>query len=363
MTINEFLVESCREALNLQGVNGTMPAGHNGPYIDQETPVRNTAHWCNSFIRAYELTNENQFYDAALKCGEYLRSKEARPMGSVYFCRKNPKKDFANGLVGQAWVIEALVRLEEMTQDSEYSKLAVDVFKMHPYDSDYNAWFKKNVDGSLNGFDKTFNHELWFAAAGSLLVEKDKEIKKQVFNFLNHIDVHLELYADGCIKHSANYFLDKKPEEKIKKFIIKAINSNAQKEYLRMISVGYHSFNTYAFAIIKQRLPDLNVWESKKISEIIKYTINNKYFNAIEGNKFGLPYNVTGFEVPFTLEIFKQDLSDVGGIIETWLNRQINFGLKKESFLLTENSKDPNTSAARIYEITRLSKNYNISIL
>ena len=73
-----------------------------------ETPVRNTAHWLITMLKAYEISNETKFKDSAWRAVQYLLSPSARPMNATFFCRTNPEKDFCNGLVGQAWIIEAL---------------------------------------------------------------------------------------------------------------------------------------------------------------------------------------------------------------------------------------------------------------
>ena len=42
MTIAELIIDSSKKAINFQTNEGLMPQGHNGPYNDNETPVRNT---------------------------------------------------------------------------------------------------------------------------------------------------------------------------------------------------------------------------------------------------------------------------------------------------------------------------------
>jgi uncharacterized protein YyaL (SSP411 family) len=356
MTLAELIVESSKSALNLQDINGAMPSGHNGPYFDEETPVRNTSHWIITFLKAYTITGDSDFLDAAIKAGDYLLSKEARPMDKVFFCRKNPRKDFANGLVGQAWTIEALVELSQNTQTEKYRMLAEKVFLMHPYNFEYAAWIRRNVDGSLNGFDKTFNHELWFAAAGSLLSEFNQEIDKQVNHFLNNIDKHVEIFQDGCIKHMG-YFLVRKKEEFAKEIAKTLLKSRKERKFLRYKSIGYHSFNTYALGMINKSKKNIKFWNSKKFKHILEFVSSDKYQEQITTeNKFGFPYNPPGFEVTFTSQQF-----NLGMDITWWVSKQINFGLNKVNYLLTENSPDPCTSAARLYEVTRLN-NIDIKI-
>ena len=41
----DLIFLSAQKGLEILNENGQMPSGHNGPYFDEETPVRNNAHW------------------------------------------------------------------------------------------------------------------------------------------------------------------------------------------------------------------------------------------------------------------------------------------------------------------------------
>ena len=56
-----MILLSASSALKLQKEDGSMPAGWNGPYHQSETPVRNTAHWLITFLKAYEITNNARY--------------------------------------------------------------------------------------------------------------------------------------------------------------------------------------------------------------------------------------------------------------------------------------------------------------
>ena len=51
MNLYDLLVDTADRAIEIQRSDGSMPPGHNGPYYDPETPVRNTAHWSITFVR------------------------------------------------------------------------------------------------------------------------------------------------------------------------------------------------------------------------------------------------------------------------------------------------------------------------
>ena len=63
--LRDLIADSGQVALGLQSADGSMPAGYNGPYYDEETPVRNTAHWAITFMRCHEHTGKNEFKIAA----------------------------------------------------------------------------------------------------------------------------------------------------------------------------------------------------------------------------------------------------------------------------------------------------------
>jgi len=358
MNLFRIIEDSSNNAIRSQRSNGSMPPGHNGPYNDPETSVRNTAHWCISFLKAYQISDNQQFLDAAVKCGEYLLSDEARPMDSVFFCRKNPEKDFANGLVGQAWAIEALVELFKATSEKKYIELAVEVFLEHPYDDYYHGWIRRNVDGSFNGFDKTFNHELWFAAAGSMLIEFNEDIEYQVKDFMQSVNDHLEIYKDGCIRHKG-MFLKLSPREVIKGTLRKYLEKPKVRKYMRMKSEGYHGFNLYAFALLKRELPAHSFWESKKFRKTLKFANSDRFRSELPESKYGFPYNPPGFEMAFAFQEFGYVSEEE---ISKWISWQIKTCYDFETKLMVKgDTPDKNTSAARIYEATRL-KNYSLHI-
>ncbi|MEX2409824.1 MAG: agl cluster protein AglQ [Candidatus Paceibacterota bacterium] len=358
MKLYDLLVSSANTTVQSQKLNGSLFAGHNGPYFDSETSVRNTAHWCITFLKAFKITNEEKYLKAGTKCGDYLLSSEARPMNKVFYCRTNPEKDFSNGLVGQAWAIEALVELYNVTNEAKYIETAIRVFLYHPFDTKYMAWKFLNVDGSYNGFDKTFNHQLWFAAAGALLKKHDEKIDEYVNLFLNQLNTHLELYSDGCVIHKGKFLIRSK-SEKISYILSRIKSSKEDRDYMKMKSVGYHGFNLYAFAILKSIYPDHSFFKSEKMIKALKYAASDFFREELPKSKYGFPYNPPGFEIAYAFQVFKFEPEET---ISKWVSWQIKNCYNFDSNLMSEgDTKDPLTYAARFYEATRL-KNYQLEL-
>ena len=357
--LHDLLVKSANSALEVFDFNiGAMPGGHNGPYRDPETPVRNTSHWLITFLKAYKISGETKFLDAATAAANYLSSDLARPMGYTFWHRQNPQKDTCNGLMGQAWTIEALVLAAVDLEMPQLLTLAEEVFLMHPFDEKSGLWRCVGVDGTHLDYDFTFNHQLWFAAAGCLLAKQVKgEVESRINIFLAKLNQNFQVHNSGLIHHFvANKLFDwqtkfnrriQEPLFKIKrlpKFI-------SDRLYLVTKEIGYHSFNLYAFGIIKQQYPELDFWKSKAFNKALNYINSSAYSSGLEDNKYSYAYNPPGFEVTFALEVF---FPESRAQQELWISRQFESSYDFEQNMMSLNAHDRLTHAARIYEATRL---------
>ena len=120
-------------------------------------------------------------------------------------------------------------------------------------------------------------------------------------------------------------------------------------------SLGYHSFNLYAFGILHGTLPDHPFWQSKIIKSMLRYVEHKEYAPGVEHNKYGYSYNPPGFEVAFALHEFADTIQrDATAEMAAWVSRQLGRCYDFESNQMSLNTEDPNTHAARIYEATRL---------
>lgn len=370
-TLAEILVESAENALPEQREDGSMPPGHNGPWDDPETPVRNTGHWLITFLNCYEETGKDDFLKAAESAVDYLRSDTARPNGETFHHRKSSEKDHCNGLVGQAWTIEALVVAAETLDRPGLVELASDVFLKHPFERDLAAWHPVEIDGSVLPIDMTFNHQLWFAAAGGLLAQhpdSDPEVDAQVRRYLDELEENLNVMESGLVYHPFKPDFDIKKYGKIFFEGVKA--GTAHTMVLGVLqgmigsdsaddeggwtekAVGYHSFNLYGFALLYDSYPDHPVWSQEKVNQIIKYTSTPEYIEALDGNPYGYPYNCSGIELAYALDVFTE--IDAGTRRE-WLERQFSRTYDSDTATMDRNNPDPTTLTARLYEATRIS--------
>ena len=358
----DLLYLSAKNALILQNEEGAFPGGHNGVRIDPETPVRNTSHWLITMLKMYSHFKEKVFKDSADKAVNYLLSREARPMQATFWHRKKTEKDFCNGLMGQAYTIEALAIAYKETQNIEIKKVAEEVFLMHPFDEKTGLWQRVAVDGSHLTADETFNHQLWFAASGALLWDSgaNEEINRCISIFINNLPLNMRLYKlknKGLIIHPLLRNLSKY-NNKINKFNSLITHIRQIKKKKIMHAIGYHAFNLYALAVIKRIYPIHPFWESEICASALKYAKSKTYIDVTEDPRFSIPHSPAGsetsfFERAFVLNTFfpnEDNAAEQQRLISLQFNKSYDF----DENMLNKCTADPVTQSARIYKATRL---------
>lgn len=345
-----------------KSINMSHRCGHNGPYHDPETPVRNKAHWLFVLSHLVDETDDRGMLALAHETCDYLLSEAARPMQASFYCRTNPEKDFCNGLIGQAWAMEGLVSAAQYLGRDDALKVAREVFFLHPWLEKQAIWRRVGVDGSYLTPDRTFNHQLWFASIASLL--GDAEATRRSRMFLNNVGQHVQLYSDGVIFHQSRLGALSSYSKRGLDAVARGVLSEAVSLRVRLAlyrkSVGYHGFNLYAFAILKQQFPEHQFWSSAKFAKMLRVTCTQKFLKSLDESIYGWPYNPPGIELAFAGEVF-----DLGhDYCQTWINRQFERTYNSDTCeLLTRNVPDPATSAARIYEAMRLAGDYSLPLV
>ena len=326
MHLSDLIIKSANAAIRSQRTDGSISPGHNGPYHDQETPVRNTGHYIITFSKAYELSGEEVYLDGIDQAAKFLLTKSTRPQYHSFHHRTKKGKDKCNGLIGQAWTFEALVKASEILNDSKYVELAEDVFFQHHFNKQYGLWNRLEINGDILSIDMTFNHQLWFAACASLIDSpRKKEIQDRIVCFLDCLPENLTILNNGLIYHPITRKIKDKystiPKKVgIKRTALKFLNffranrynkKSTETEYERIIykSIGYHQFNMYAFAILKLEFPKHPYLLTNKFKKIVDFMFTDFFTDGIDENKYGYPYNPPGFEVPYALAILS-DLNE-----------------------------------------------------
>jgi len=365
-SLHDLIIETAERALELQSQNGALPAGHNGPYGDPETPVRNTAHWLVTFLKAGEISGEERFDYAADRAVRYLLSDDARPADHSFVHRDVDDKDRCNGLIGQAWTIEGLAAAVDSGIRREAAlEAARNVFLMHPFSERFGLWKRVEPDGEVLPYDRTFNHQLWFAATGGLLVDASKpdavsEVDRRVRTFLDRLPETMRLFPDGLVRHPlrpkfsvSEYLSLVRPGDwrLAKNQCLAFARPPRSRRRLRSKAIGYHSFNLHGLALLNRSYPNHPVWSHGSIDRALRFLNTEIYRTEIGTNPYGYPYNPPGFENAFALERFGTDESQQ---IAEWVSRQIDRCYDHVAGLMTGCSEDEATAAARMYEATVL---------
>jgi len=363
--VNDLILLNARAFLGKQNNDGSFPSGHNGPYFDEELPVRNTSHILILLLKAYAISGEDNFITSARRAAEYISDDARRPMGANFWARKNPLRDFSNGLIGPAWVIEALMYAAPHFGDLKLAELAEEVFLLHPFDEKEAVWQCVNVEGSHAPVDNTFNHQLWFAAVGAM-IEGSSQVAGQVDTFLDNLEGSLRVYENGLIIHLLQPHRRLKPKIKDS---LRFILGRSCRDIVINKAIAYHSFNTHGFSLLYQQRKNHPFWSSEKFRKIISFMETDLYVNGLEHflrdhepdgktlpfSKYAYGYNPVGIEVAFTVQTFpKLFRTPVSELVPIWLERQFEKTLNQETGFMERNTDDEITLAARINELARI---------
>lgn len=356
MRLNELIEASSRAAMALQAGDGAFPAGRNGPYNDRETPVRNTAHWLITLLHVHAQSGDPAPLRAAERALAYLLRPEHRPMGASFLSRGGPDRDLCNGLIGQAWAIEALASAAAPLGEPRAMELANELFLRHAFTEQTGLWRALNVEGSYGPYDMTFNHQLWFAASGALLAgDPGGEARRRVRRFLDRtLANHLKVDRSGRINHFVPDPGRRGPARRALAAALGPLKRLRRRPQMVGKEIGYHAFNLYAFGLLRRGLPDHPLWQSPQLRAALRFVDSPVYEQGLEGNSFGYPYNPPGFEVAFAKQSFPEAYGAGGRPDAWWVAQQLRRCYDPATGLLSRGTEDAHTLAARLYEATRL---------
>lgn len=359
-TLREFIVQIAGDAIFQQQPSGAMPAGVNGPYNHPETPIRNTVHWLFTWLHCFKWTAEQDFIISSRRGLEYILSPEIRATDSNWAHRFVKGRDRVNGVIGAAWIIEALVQASNILNAREAFDAAENLLQSHAIDESNGLWCRLDTDGKLLSVDRTFNHQLWFASAAARLGREGSTFAETVArSFLDRLGVILTIQNNGLIVHRTRL----KPWDRLLEpgQVLHEIYSRLDKLYRRSHvalsptdrDVGYQAFNLQALSVLCEIYPEHKFWKSEKMQKILDFARSRQHVNALgSDNRYAFPYNPVGFEMARAIEVFCA--SEHREPIE-WIERQIQRvgGARIREYGAA--AEDSVTARARIYEAVELS--------
>lgn len=348
--------------------------GINGPYDDPETKVRNLCHLIVITAIEGQMSGEEKYKKLLSQMGEELLSKKQDD--GLYCMREKKGKDNCNGVIGHAWLIEALIYLWKGIKDDIYLREATDVARRHEFQTDIGLWGRPNMGCTDGSIDYTLNHQIWFAASLCELNQlvNDELFEKQLNVFMNNLHRNLSNSRHGKVSHEVYRRLTFKGN--VKCFIKRYMNRVYEflgKKSMAYKEAGYHMFNIMALARIYSIMPTHSFFKCTNFKRAINYISDEKFY--LEGlldsndkldrslhnhiaceeekrvNIYGYPYNVPGFEIMYVYEIMEDKISD--GICEQCLNKQFEITYNEEQATFGKGCHDKNTIKYRIYEYYR----------
>ena len=361
--IHELLERSAESALKLQREDGSFPSGTNGPYQDDATPIRNTANWLKILSFAYNQTGKKKFKRASDSAVGYLKKDDHRPHGYTYRCRRSQSKDSCNGVVGQANVIEALTRAGDYLDRPELYDHAAEIYHLHPFNENTGVWNRVEIDGTVLTIDRTFNHQLIFAAASASLVSQaDRpDIQEDVEAFLDNLPKNMCLDPSGVVVHRLrpglsnidfkSIVLDRSPELLINP-VLHAKRRLLTENETHLKELAYHSVNLYWLACLKNRISKHKVWSHLPVSALIDVTREQRYRSLAEQRTEWFSNIPPGFQVTNAITIFES--SPDNNEMRYWIEITLSNHYNKETDLFEKNSTDRYTLSGLLYPMIDL---------
>lgn len=370
--INEMIIKMKNDLIN-NGIH-SIKCGHNGPYYDQETEIRYYAHWCVIFSEYYKYFQEESYKRLVRLLADAILNSPLMSENYVYKCRDTKDKDVMNGVIGPAWIIEGFMHAANVLQDDIYYERAVCVFKAQHFNQKMGLWNRIDQQGNILSVDATFNHQLWFAAAGSMInqYKVDNDIQKEIDIFIKKISKNIKIRKNGRIGHFTRS--DKRGAMDglilFAKNTLSTVSEMLHRPSLAYKEEGYHLFNLYGFAILKENYgKEIPFFQTKSFKKAIEHVLSKEYIKNLDNisikqditsvstqlkvpfNVFAYAYNSPAFELPRVCKVFGILSDGNWEAIETQLlDKQFNYTYNSESGLFDKNTDDEKVLYARVYE-------------
>ncbi|MEX2030819.1 MAG: hypothetical protein WD906_07600 [Anaerolineales bacterium] len=332
-----------------QRPDGSMPAGHNGPWRLVETPLRNTGNWLHLFLWAHELTGEATFRRAAERAAGYLLDPCHRPGQGAFLHLPGAPRLEANGLIGQAWTLGALFHAHRSLGWDTLLASARAVLLAHPFDARLDLWVNLGVDGKPQKVNLTLNQQVWFAQSALQDPDPSDTLARSIGRFLASLPSHTRLSPYGPIEHRIHpWILAKRFPSSALAYLRAHLTPRG---VLAERSEGYLAFVLSGLGLLEVSRRGRGGPEWPLLGRAMDFTRSPQHKHALSGNRFAFGYNPTGIEMAIACTHLRPEWVPEPA---EWLAEQVRRCYDFETHLMMRNSPDPNTLAGRICEAIRL---------
>ncbi|MBN2142793.1 hypothetical protein JW711_05690 [Candidatus Woesearchaeota archaeon] len=356
--LDNIMVKNADRALKIQLKDGSFPAGHNGPWKNKDTPVRITAHQTLVLLETYKMTKQPRYKLGAMKSAKYLIDSFERHGGHAFRCCESSRKEIeVNGLIGQAWAVEALLAAGSVLKSKEALRTAETVLQNHCFDTNLGLWNMHSKEGESLGINHSMNQQVWFALmhlrAGRAL--KNKTLLKRYSMFMDRLPRTIRRSGKIMDMWIDENVLIGQPHQ----YLLRKVQRIRKRKQLWEESIGYLSFTLLGLALIRKEDPQGNVWRDDRIIKLIANSLeeaNKKHLPAESMNRFMFRYNMTGFEMACAIGAFTNRSTEDKSLESAWINKQLDLHLDRRTGLLDVKVSDKRTVPPRIYEASYLKR-------
>ena len=323
--------------------NCFFPGGTKGPHMALESPERNSAHFLTLVSNVINAGSANpDICRLGMGLVTWLQADDnPYRCGDTFIMRQKKGVDSVNGVIGPAWVVEALVMASQAFNCVNALGLAKRVAAGHRFNWKSGVWCRNDVKNKIYRPDLTLDHQVMFAHAAGLC-----GMLSEVDRFLSACETGLlRVRASGRIHHLAFVgglrCLAARGRYKYQEV--------ANSPWVEEVEHAYHIYTLFGLSLLRQFSPSHSFFESERFVRAMRY-FTAMDMESLRWNPLGFGYNNPFFSLPainkylptFNPEIaFADDipalrLEDVEDVISTSVALSV----------------DPLTQKSRVYELS-----------
>ncbi len=324
--------------------------GCNGPYFALETPVRNTCHWLVTFLILNTWLKDKEVLRHIEGMRRWLLDDNAYYVGcGVFKIRQQPGLDICNGVIGPAWVLESLARLDRYLEDSKAYVLAHRVIKQLKFSRKFGMWQRSDPLNNNYRIDYTYDHQAWLAAAIT-----DVGGFEEPRLFLDKTAEGLmRLRADGRIRHIAY-------ANSVRGILARmafARREHTAYQDIEVVEKSYHHYVLFPLARMKNRFEYHTLYNSSLLKHATGY-LNSINIDELSNYPLCVSYNAPGFEFPMLALVLGEHANNFSKKLQKVMDWQ-QLHTFNDDHNACLNAADPLTLTARIYELALFVEAHN----